>query len=201
MNETAQNMPKGNGRLIVVVGPSGAGKDTLMSYAARHLQGRDDIVFVRRVITREGDAGGEDHDAISHEDFRQLARTGGFAVSWEAHGLCYGIPAQTRHQVDCGHVVVANGSRTALPHFSAAFPALTVINVTARPDVLASRLEARGRETRAEILDRLQRSAPQLVGPYELVTIDNSGSIEDAGQAMINALTRYLPNLRTSSSR
>ncbi|HEX2147183.1 MAG TPA: phosphonate metabolism protein/1,5-bisphosphokinase (PRPP-forming) PhnN [Pseudorhizobium sp.] len=201
MNETAQSMPSGNGRLIVVVGPSGAGKDTLMSYAARHLQGRHDVVFVRRVITRDGEAGGEDHDAVSEADFRRMAQSGGFAVSWEAHGLRYGIPAETLRQIDRGQVVVANGSRSALPHFSAAFPAMTVINVTARPDVLAARLEARGRETREEIFQRLQRGSPRLVGPYELVTIDNSGAVADAGQAMINALTRYLPDRPAASPR
>nr|WP_077548530.1 phosphonate metabolism protein/1,5-bisphosphokinase (PRPP-forming) PhnN [Pseudorhizobium flavum]CAD6595616.1 phosphonate metabolism protein/1,5-bisphosphokinase (PRPP-forming) PhnN [Pseudorhizobium flavum] len=181
------------GRLIVVVGPSGAGKDTLMSYAAQHLKERPEVVFVRRVITRDGGSGGEDHDAVSDAAFRRMSQSGGFAVWWEAHGLCYGIPIETRHQIDLGHVVVANGSRAALPHFSAAFPAMTVINVTARPEVLATRLESRGRETRDEILRRLQRSSPQLVGPYELLTIDNSGSIEEAGQAMVNAVTRYLP--------
>lgn len=40
------------GIMVVVVGPSGAGKDTLMNLAARHFSGRADVHFTRRVITR-----------------------------------------------------------------------------------------------------------------------------------------------------
>jgi ribose 1,5-bisphosphokinase len=181
------------GRLVVVVGPSGAGKDTLMAFAAERLRGRADIVFVRRVITRDGDAGGEDHLAVSEAEFERRAQSGGFAVSWDAHGLRYGIPAETLQQIAEGHVAVANGSRSALPHFQSAFPSMTVINVTARPEVLAARLEARGRESREEILSRLQRSTPTRFDDYDVVTIDNSGSIEEAGEAMVDALAKCLP--------
>lgn len=180
------------GHMVVVVGPSGAGKDTLMAYAARHLAGCEDVVFVRRVITRDGDAGGEDHDAVSETEFNRMAEGRGFAVSWEAHGLRYGIPSQTLQQIANGQLVIANGSRSALPRFKAVFPAMTVINVTARPEVLAERLEARGRETREEILRRLERSSLALDGDYHVVTIDNSGTLEDAGNALVEALSNYL---------
>ena len=192
MDQQAQAKPDAPGRLIVVVGPSGAGKDTLMAYAARQLQGRDDVVFVRRVITRDSEAGGEEHEAVCEADFQQMAETGGFAVSWEAHGLHYGIPADALSEVERGRLVIANGSRSALARFANACPSMTVINITARPEVLAERLEARGRESRKEILRRLQRSSPELSGEFDVVTIDNSGSIEDAGRAMVAALTRYL---------
>ena len=181
------------GRMIVVVGPSGAGKDTLMSYAAKQLQHRTDVAFVRRVITREGDAGGEDHEAVCEADFARLAESGSFAVRWEAHGLHYGIPADTLQQIKQGKIVVANGSRTALSYFRSAFPEMLVINVTARPEVLAARLEARGRESRQDILRRLQRSTPALLEEYDVVTIDNSGTVEEAGAAMMETLSSCLP--------
>ena len=49
----------GKGLLVVVVGPSGAGKDTLMRAAAEHFEGRPDVHFVQRAITRPAEAGGE----------------------------------------------------------------------------------------------------------------------------------------------
>lgn len=182
--------------MVAVVGPSGAGKDTLMAYAARFLEGRDDVVFVRRVITRNAAAGGEDHDGVSEAEFEALEQAGRFAVSWDAHGLRYGIPVETKEAIAKGQLVVANGSRSALSRFKETYPSLVVINITASLDVLAARLEARGRETREEILRRLERSSLTVTGDYHVVTIDNSGSIEDAGRALVEALKGCLASHR-----
>ena len=165
-----------------------------MAYAAQRLPDRSDVTFVRRVITRDGTAGGEDHDAVSEAEFERMAKSGCFAVSWEAHGLHYGIPSDTLQQLAEGRILVANGSRTALPHFQRAFPGMLVVNVTARPEVLAARLEARGRESREEILRRLQRTTTTFLDAYDVVTIDNSGSLEEAGMAMIKTFAACLPS-------
>lgn len=184
--------PGSNGCMVAVVGPSGAGKDTLLAYAAGFFEGRDDVVFVRRVITRDSSAGGEDHDGVSEAEFEALERNGRFAVSWGAHGLRYGIPIETKEAVARGQLVVANGSRSALSRFKTAYPHLIVINVTADIDVLTARLEARGRETREEIRRRLERSSLAVEGEYQVVTIDNSGSLETAGKAMVDILASHI---------
>ncbi|UXS33023.1 phosphonate metabolism protein/1,5-bisphosphokinase (PRPP-forming) PhnN [Agrobacterium tumefaciens] len=176
------------GTMIVIVGPSGAGKDTLMEYAAAQLCGRPGFHFTRRVITRSGDAGGENHDAVSMTEFNRLQDEGAFAVSWQAHGLKYGIPAAVHHHLNAGEVVIANGSRSALPHFGAAFSRLKVVNIVARPEVLARRLEQRGRESREEILLRLERSSLAVAGDFDVTTVDNSGAIEDAGKTIMQVL-------------
>ncbi|MEA2777827.1 MAG: thymidine phosphorylase, partial [Acetobacteraceae bacterium] len=74
--------------LILVVGPSGAGKDTVLALARAALLADPRFRFVRRVITRPADAGGEDHEAVSDFEFGQRS----FALRWQAHGLHYGIP-------------------------------------------------------------------------------------------------------------
>lgn len=182
------------GCLAVVVGPSGAGKDTLIAQAAAHFEGRDDVLFVRRVITRDAAAGGEEHDGVSDDEFEALEASGRFAVSWGAHGLRYGIPAETKQAVEEGRLVIANGSRSALPHFKTAFPQLVVLNVTARPEVLACRLAARGRETENEIRQRLARGSLEVKGDYHVVTIDNSDQLEVSAKAFIAALQRLYCN-------
>ncbi|OWV91241.1 phosphonate metabolism protein/1,5-bisphosphokinase (PRPP-forming) PhnN [Rhizobium leguminosarum bv. trifolii] len=180
------------GIMVVVVGPSGAGKDTLMNLAARHFAGRAEVHFTRRVITRHRDAGGEDHLSVSLQGFAAMEQSGSFAVWWEAHGLKYGIPAEVSVALSRGHVVVANGSRSALHRFQAAFPRLKVINVTARPEVLASRLEARGRETHEDIMARLARGPLTVRGDYDVAELDNSGSLEEAKQKMVTILDGLL---------
>lgn len=176
------------GIMAVVVGPSGAGKDTLMNLAARHFAGRPDVHFVRRVITRDGDPGNEDHKSVSDADFDAMERAGAFAVSWEAHGLKYGIPADVMDELARGSLVIANGSRSVLHRFQTVFPRLKIINITARRDVLAERLIARGRESREDVMKRLERSALTVQGSYDVADIDNSGTLEEAERAIISVL-------------
>lgn len=180
------------GTMVVVVGPSGAGKDSIMSYAARCFAREARLCFVRRVITRPADAGGEAHEAIDMAGFRKREAGGGFAVSWDAHGLAYGIPRETLDQLADGVTLVANGSRSALPAFAGAYPRLKVVLVTARPDILAARLAARGRESAEAIERRLDRAVPEIAIGADTVVIDNSGALEDAGEAFVSLLASAL---------
>lgn len=181
------------GRMIVVVGPSGAGKDSLIAYAKQHLAENPHVHFVQRVITRPANAGGEDHNAATPSEFDDLKAAGRFAVDWDAHGLSYGIPQDACAWLSRGGVVIANGSRSVLPCFQRVFAQMTVVNVTATADVLADRLEARGRENRDEILRRLERSSLEIVGDYHVVTIDNSGALAEAGDHFLSVINSFLP--------
>nr|WP_313195441.1 phosphonate metabolism protein/1,5-bisphosphokinase (PRPP-forming) PhnN [Shinella zoogloeoides] len=180
------------GTMVVVVGPSGAGKDSVMAYAARHFSGEARLGFVRRAITRPADAGGEAHQAIDADSFRRLEAEGGFTVSWDAHGLSYGIPGETHAQLASGVTLVANGSRSALPAFADAYPRLKVVLITARPDVLAARLAARGRESAEAVARRLERAAPEIVVAADTVVIDNSGPLAAAGEAFVSFIASVL---------
>jgi ribose 1,5-bisphosphokinase len=177
-----------NGRLIYVMGPSGAGKDTLLSFARDRLAGAP-VLFAHRYITRAADAGGENHVHLSHEEFRVRADQGLFALQWSSHGLHYGIGVEIDAWMGRGFTVVVNGSREYLQHVATRYPALTAVHVDAQPEVLAARLASRGRETLEEVRARLARRVPLVVPPHVTVTaIDNSGAIEDAARALIELL-------------
>lgn len=174
-----------SGAIIIVVGPSGAGKDSVIGFAAQRFAGRADVDFVRRVITRPSDAGGEDHESVSADEFDARLGDGDFAVAWQAHGLKYGIPREALDRVRAGRVVIANGSRGALAQFRQVFPKVVVVNITASPEALAQRLVARGRESEADILKRLQRQAPVILDDAGVTTIDNSGPLDIAGSRFV----------------
>ena len=180
--------PSATGILIAVVGPSGVGKDSLIAAARIALADVPSVRFARRMITRPADEAGENHIPVSSGDFGQLEKAGAFAVSWEAHGLKYGVPASVLDDLEAGRIVVVNGSRSALARFQAVFPRLVVVNVTARPDVLAVRLAARGRESAQEIEARLARAVDPLPDSFETVTIDNSGALETAAGELVSLL-------------
>jgi len=138
-------------QVFAIVGPSGAGKDTLMAGAALR---RPELRVVRRVITRPAEAGGEPFDGVTGAEFQRRLDAGDFALDWQAHGLRYGIPASEL----AAEIVLFNGSRVALPVAVARLPGLVVVMVTAPVAVLAQRLAARGRETAADVAARLQRA-------------------------------------------
>lgn len=170
--------------LVLVVGPSGAGKDTLLNMARTALAGDARFRFVRRVITRPADAGGEDHEAVSDTEF--AARN--FALSWQVHGLRYGIPADIADDISRGVVVVANVSRSIIADAAVRFP-VRVIEVTAPAEVLAGRLAARGRENAADIAHRLARRIALPVG-IDVTTVVNDSSPEAGAEQLLALLAR-----------
>lgn len=168
--------------IFAVVGPSGAGKDTLIRGV---LNARPDLHLVRRVITRPTEAGGEDFEGVTPADFAHRQTRGDFALTWEAHGLSYGIP---KAEVTGPGDVIFNGSRAALPEAARVFPGLHVILVTAPPAVLAARLAARGREAAEDIRARLSRAAFGMPEGIAFQTVVNDQSPEIGTQRLLAVL-------------
>ena len=168
--------------IFAVVGPSGAGKDTLIEGA---LRARPGLRLVRRVITRPTEAGGEDFEGVTSEEFAARKAWGEFALDWEAHGLSYGIP---RAQVQGDGDRIFNGSRAALSAAQAAFPDLRVIVVTAPPQVLAERLAARGREKPEDIAERLDRAGFDLPAGTQAATVMNDSTPKQGVARLLAAL-------------
>jgi ribose 1,5-bisphosphokinase len=175
------------GRLIAVVGSSGVGKDTLINALCSR---EPDLVHARRTITRSLRGGPERFESIDPEAFAERARRGDFALTWEAHGFLYGIPDSIRDALAAGRDVMANLSRSALNDARSRFPDMLVLHLTARPETLAKRLASRGRETSGEITERLARAESVPVDGYDVVRIDNDGSLADAIDAASAAIHR-----------
>jgi ribose 1,5-bisphosphokinase len=165
----------GPGRLILVVGPSGAGKDTLIGLTRAACADDGTIVFPRRVVTREATAS-EDNEQVSFETFQQACADGAFAMHWEAHGHGYGMPRAIDDDIRAGRTVVANVSRTVVEAMRRAYAHVTVVSITAPSDVLAQRLAARARSSDGQIEHRLRRAVEDAAAPD--ATIINVGTVE-----------------------
>lgn len=172
------------GTLVLVVGPSGAGKDAVMAAARRLLRDDPAVHFATRCITRPADAGGERHVSLTPEDFTRRRDAGGFALSWRAHGLDYGVPAEIAGLLAQGGTVVANVSRTVLDEARRRFPPVRVVLVTAPVEILAARLAARGRESAADIHARLGRSELDCSGT-DVTVIRNDGELASATRRFV----------------
>lgn len=148
------------------------------------------VHLVRRVITRAPDLAGENYDSVSVAAFKQLAENGAFAVHWSAHGLHYGIPRTAMYQLNKGTNCLANFSRRALLDGSRMFPRFTVLNITARPETIAARLAARGRETDDEVAQRLAEADKPLPVGLDVIHLSNDGSLD---QTVARAMSLLQP--------
>ncbi|MFS1860119.1 ribose 1,5-bisphosphokinase [Vibrio lentus] len=185
VNGVVNAAPKADkpGQLYYVIGPSGAGKDSIIS--ALREQFVKDLVVAHRYITRAAHAGGENHVELSDDEFFIRYSRNMFAMSWQAHGMSYGIGQEVHQWMDAGLSVVVNGSRAYLDAARDLFgERLVPVVVSVKPEVLEARLRARGRESEAEITLRLQRAAEYCVDSESTLNntlcIDNSGTIEQS---------------------
>ncbi len=176
-----------SGRLILVVGPSGAGKDSLIEGARHALQDLPQFVFPRRIITRQSDPDSEDHFTLTEQEFAQQQAAGAFFLYWGAHELRYALPGSAADALNAGRTVIANVSRTVIDEARRIHPATSVIFVTAPPEVLERRLLARGREETAAVKHRLARSVAPPGGPG-VVTVMNDGPLEAAIERFLAVL-------------
>lgn len=179
------------GRLIYVVGPSGAGKDSVIDYACARIPPDAGVVFARRTVTRPADASGEGHIAVSPAEFDAQQASGAFAMHWQANGHSYGIGREVRDWLAAGRTVVVSGSRAHLPQARAEFPGIEVVQVSAPPGMLRERLLSRGREDPTRVRQRLARGAElALPEASAALHIANDGVLAHAGEPLLAFLLR-----------
>lgn len=180
-----------NKRLLYIMGPSGAGKDSLLAWLKTRLRPQAPVYFARRTIDRPVQSGGEQHESVDTSNFGHLRDLGAFSMHWKANGLQYGV----RHTEIAGlrrdQWVMVNGSRAFLPHALLQFPGMTVLHITAGAEVLRARLLARQRETLAMVEARVQRTiAFQTPSDCRLLEIYNDTSLDAAGTNLMQSLNR-----------
>ena len=176
----------GPGRLVLVVGPSGAGKDTLLGLAKAACADTSNIVFPRRIITREASAS-EENEEVGPGTFQEALARGKYAMHWEAHGHCYALSRAIDDDIRAGRTIVANVSRTVIGAMRRAYVNVTVVSITAPPDVLAARIAMRARGSDGRLESRLHRTVEDTAAAPD-VTIVNTGCAEYHARQLVRAI-------------
>lgn len=189
------------GCLVLTVGPSGAGKDTLLRHARAALADDARYCFPRRFITRPAGDPHEEHIALTEVEFRTREQAGAFGLVWRAHGLSYALPATLPALVAEGRIVVANVSRSVIAEARSRFTRVGVIQVTASRETLALRLGDRGRESAEERARRLARPAPAFPEGPDVRTLVNDGPLDASAAAFVSLLRSFAKQRRTCASR
>lgn len=180
--------------LIYVMGPSGAGKDSVMNLARGMLTPDLPVAFAHRYITRPADAGGENHVAVTAAEFALRREHGLFAFHWEAHGNLYGIGREIHSWRKAGLTVVVSGSREHFLKLGGIDDDTYPVLITAPAERLAERLATRGRESESAATARLGRGEAHDMTDPRLVTILNDGALETAAQAFVSLIARLQPS-------
>jgi ribose 1,5-bisphosphokinase len=174
-------------RLVYVIGPSGAGKDSVLRALRDAWDDLPPAYWARRTITRAAQAGGEAHESVSAHGFERLRQARAFAMAWQANGLHYGVRRTELAPLLTGHCVFVNGSRAHLPDLLRDWPLASVVHISAPAELLQQRLLARGREDAAAIDARLAREVV-LDLPAHTVQVQNDGELRAAAQALRSGL-------------
>jgi ribose 1,5-bisphosphokinase len=178
------------GGLVYVMGPSGAGKDSVLQYARAKLDGRHPVVFAHRYITRPPGEDIENYISLSPGEFALREARGLFAYAWAAYGIRYGIGIEIGAWRAAGLLTVVDGSRAHFIAHAGSLDGATPVLITASAEELRRRLRARGREDARWIEQRLQRATEFAPAHPSLLVIDNSGPLERAGEALAAFLIR-----------
>jgi len=152
----------GEGLLFILVGPSGAGKNTLMKRVQEQLGDLPQLATATTRPKREGEQEGCEHRFVSRAQFQAMIDAGALIEYQPVHvGDLYGTPRKAvEDALYAGTDLVADIEFLGAAKIHEAFPQNTIlIFVTpSNLDILAERIQQRGNVTPQELADRLERA-------------------------------------------
>ena len=155
------------GKLVVVLGPSGAGKTSVM----RRVYETCRVPLVRSVSAttrppRNGETDGVDYHFLSDDEFNTLRKRGDFLECFEvfAHGYWYGtLWSEVTTGLAAGKWVVleidVQGAQAVIERFP---DAITIFLRPGKREELERRLRSRGTETEEALQRRLAQADQEL---------------------------------------
>ena len=174
--------------LIIISGPSGVGKDTIIDALRRRERdtGRDGdrhyVVTCTTRAPRNGEVDGVDYQFIGRDEFLRLHAERGFLEANEVHGNWYGSPRdQVRQALVAGRDVIlkidVQGARVVKEQVT---EALLIFVVPPSLETLFDRLRARATETAEDLEVRQRDAAVELArqNDYDHVVTNETGQVE-----------------------
>ena len=165
------------GMLLVISGPSGAGKGTLYN---RVLAADPTITFSVSYTTRgprPGEVDGKDYCFVTEEQFRQMLDRDGFLEHADVHGHLYGTPRQpVLDALEAGRSVMLDiDPQGALQVMEKMPDCVSVFILPPSFAELRRRLTGRGTEKPEEIERRLRnaRGEVKLMGKYQYLVVND----------------------------
>lgn len=164
------------GILIVLSGPSGVGKNTVLSYLLKQYPMRYSISATTRA-PRPNEVDGRDYFFLSREEFEQRKAAGFFLECAEVYGQYYGTPLPfIRESLDAGHDVILDldiqGAASVRERIR---DAVLIFLLPPSLCELRRRLVDRGTECPSDLTKRLDYVARELaaIGAYDYLVVND----------------------------
>ncbi len=175
------------GKIVLICGPSGVGKDSLISAAKNYFKENKFMNFVTRYITRMPDSF-EQNYYVCREGFNTLKQSGFFLIWWESFGYLYGIP---KYKIKDHCVNFLSVSRTVIKFFEENFKDVYTIFITADFNSVYKRLKKRNREDKDMIKKRLERFHLEFEAKNKIV-FKNQGPFDVVKENFISLCMSFL---------
>lgn len=181
------------GKLIVVSGPSGAGKGTVL----RELMSKHDgFVYSISATTREPrdeDKEGVTYFFMSKDKFRELIENGGLLEYATYNDNYYGTPRRfVEEKISDGKNVILEIEVQGAMQIKKLFPEALLVFITPESfEVLSERLHSRGTETEDVIENRLaiaRKEAPTAL-EYDYIIVNRDGEASSAADELYDCVT------------
>ncbi|MDQ2675063.1 MAG: guanylate kinase [Chloroflexota bacterium] len=184
MTEPDKRMTFPNPMLVVVSGPSGVGKSTIVAELARRRPQVVPIVTATTRARREDEIDGVHYHFLTDETFRELIARDGLLEHANNHGFWYGTPVdQVRGILAAGRDAILTISPEGARNVRRLVPdALTIFVMPPSMEDLTDRLRGRGSESEASI-ERRRHDAERWMaesGDYDHVVVNETGRPEQA---------------------
>lgn len=177
--------------IVLVTGPSGSGKDSLLTVAKKHYKDDRRVHFANRYVTRSPDAN-EQNFFVDRLAFSLLEKQGYFLSHWQAHGNLYGVPKTELAEGEWDGITVVSISRTKVTDFERHFDRVVTLNISVPPEILRKRLRKRNREDLEDIEKRLSRNNLQVTAS-QAISFDNSKDLSVTANRFVELLDSFLP--------
>lgn len=182
----SKRMAYPNPMLVVVSGPSGVGKSTIVAALARRHPQVVPIVTATTRPRRPGEIDGVHYHFMSTEEFERLRATNGLLESAQVHGHWYGTPLdQIRGILRAGRDAIltidpqgARAVRRLVPD------ALLLFVMPPSLDDLDARLSRRGSEDAASQALRRHNAVDEMAAAndYDHIVVNETGHVEESAE-------------------